>query len=116
MRTKRDPGIWLRCLAGSLLLSAASAAAEEIVIANLSVGTEAIAAGELESIFLGKSTRIGGERVEIAVLSDGVTHADFLTSYVRKNPKQFLSHWRKICFTGKGSMPVTFVTEPELVA
>ena len=108
-------GVAIGALLGSLL-AAVPVAAREIVIANESISAPSISAGDLERVFLGKSTKIRGDRVEIAVLSEGVTHAEFLTSYLHKNPRQFLSHWRKMCFTGKGSMPVSFASERELAA
>jgi ABC-type phosphate transport system substrate-binding protein len=108
----------LRSLGAALLalLLAVPAVADQIVIANASVPVDTVEATNLERVFLGKSTRVDGQRVGIVVLSGGATHAGFLTSYLGKNPQQFLSHWRKLCFTGKGTMPSTCRTEEELVA
>ncbi len=103
-------------LAGLMLSIAIPASAGQIVIANESVPVDAVGANNLERVFLGKSTKMEGAKVGIAVLAEGATHSEFLTSFLKKNPKQFLSHWRRICFSGKGTMPTTFTTEEELVA
>lgn len=99
-----------------LLLSAARANAGQIVIAHESVAADSLPVENLERVFLGKSTKLDGQRVGLVVLAGGATHDGFLTSYLKKSPKQFLSHWRKLCFTGQGTMPSTAGSESELVA
>ncbi|MBZ0267773.1 hypothetical protein K8I85_06425 [bacterium] len=108
-----------RSAAAALLLAgalAAPASAAQVVIANQSVPMDTVATESLRRVFLGTTTKVDGQKVGIAVLADGETHSGFLTSYLHRNPKQFLSHWRRICFSGKGTLPPTFQTEAELVA
>lgn len=117
MKTRNRKLIPLAALVAFVLPpSAPAATAGQIVIANESVAADSLPVENLERVFLGKSTKIDGERVGLVVLAGGATHNGFLTSYLKKSPKQFLSHWRKLCFTGQGTMPSTAESESDLVA
>jgi ABC-type phosphate transport system substrate-binding protein len=98
-----------------LPITASAATAGQIVIANESVVADSLAMENLERVFLGRGMKVDGQRVGVVVLAGGETHQGFLASYLKKNPRQFLSHWRKLCFTGQGTMPSTARTESELV-
>lgn len=114
MMTKRL--VTLLTIAIVTVLFGVAAQAGEIVIVNESIAASSADAKTIQQVFLGRSTKIDGDRVGIAVLEGGATHAGFLTDIVKRNPKQFLSHWRRLCFSGKGTMPRTFFTEDALVA
>ena len=119
MRTQRTLVLMLAATLGLPVsgFDARPVMAEEIIIANPAFDVESVDAKTLGRVFLGKTSRLEGEKVEVVVLQEGsATHANFLTSYVKRNPKQFLSHWRKLCFSGKGILPKAFETEEELVA
>lgn len=100
-----------------LILFASAADAGAIVIANKGVGISSMDGATLEKIFLGTTKKLStGEKVVLGTLKGGPTHEDFLKTYVSKSPAQFLSHWRKLCFSGKAGLPEAFETDADVVA
>ena len=71
---------------------------------------------DLQKVFLGRSSELGGKRVVLATLQDGTPHKEFTDSYLQMTPQQFTNHWRKIVFSGTGKEPHSFKSEAELVA
>ena len=117
MRINRMSRAGSALLFGSLLLGFAmtSALAAEVVIANSSVGAAQVDKGTLQSLFLGKTSRLGDAGVTVATLQQGAVHDAFLQAYVGRSPQQFLSHWRKLVFSGQGTQPPAFASEQEMV-
>jgi ABC-type phosphate transport system substrate-binding protein len=100
----------------ALLELASSAVAATVVIANEDVSADAIAKRELQKIFLGRSTRFGGQKLVVVRLGNGACHEAFTEDYLQMTPQQFTNHWRKIVFSGTGKEPHAFDSEGELVA
>lgn len=91
-------------------------AGDAIVVANRSVGVDRIDRATLKSLFLGKKKKWdNGSKAVIVVLRQGDVAEAFFKTNVSKTPKQFLTYWKKMVFTGKGSMPRLFESEEELV-
>jgi ABC-type phosphate transport system substrate-binding protein len=90
--------------------------AEEAVFVH---GTSAIASlsdDDLKGYYLGKKASWpDGSKVVVVVLKDGSSH-DNLMKILGKNTSQFSTGWKKLVFTGKGSMPEQVANEDELVA
>lgn len=81
------------------------AAAEETLIVNSAVGITMIDEDTFKEIYLGKKTSWDdGSRVVVVVLKDGPTH-EHLLQRLNKSSPQFLTGWKKLVFTGKGTMP-----------
>lgn len=100
-----------------VLLGAGSAVAGPILIAHPGVPAGALSAGDVQSVFLGKTANwTDGSSVKLCSLSDGPTADAFLKDVVKKSPKQFSTFWKKAVFSGTGEMPAEFGTEAELVA
>jgi len=93
---------------------AAPADAAKVIVNGIDAG--AVDSDTVKQVFLGKSTKVDGQKVTFAVLKSGPTHDEFLSNVVGKSPSQFLSYWRKLAFSGKGSMPEEFGSEDALVA
>ena len=96
--------------------TALPASAANKVITNADVDAGEVNAEVVKNVFLGKSTKVGDTKVTFAVLKGGPAHESFLSDVVGKSPSQFLSYWRKLAFSGKGSMPEEFESEDALVA
>ena len=97
--------------------AALPAHAGEVVIANADLGVTNIDGDTVKNVFLGKTTKLdNGKKVNFAILSGGPAHEAFLGTVVGKTPSQFLSYWRKLAFSGKGTMPQEFDSEEALVA
>ena len=93
------------------------AMAEEISIVKEGHSVETVTAKELKRMLLGKSKRWkNGDKVVLSTLKDGESHDRFIRKYAGKTPKQFTNYWRKMVFSGKGTMPKSFESEDELIA
>lgn len=106
----------LTALLGLTLLATAGQAGV-VVIANSGAGLSEVDAGTLEKIFLGTTKKLdSGQKVVLGTLKEGPAHEDFLKTYLSKSPAQFLSHWRKLCFSGKAKLPDAFESDADVVA
>jgi len=106
--------VYLRILALALLI--AGARAEDTVIVNPSLQLAALDEDTLKDIYLGKKTSWDdGSRVVVVVLKEGPSH-DHLLQRLNKSSPQFLTGWKKLVFTGKGTMPEMVESEEALVA
>lgn len=105
---------YLRILAIALLI--AGAVAEDTVIVNPALPLTALDDEALKDIYLGRKTAWDdGSRVVVVVLKEGVSH-DHLLQRLNKSAAQFLTGWKKLVFTGRGTMPELVESEDALVA
>jgi ABC-type phosphate transport system substrate-binding protein len=78
---------------------------EETLIVNTSVALSSIDEDSFKEVYLGKKTAWDdGSRVVVVVLKEGPTQ-DHLLMKLNKSSSQFLTGWKKLVFTGKGTMP-----------
>ncbi len=90
------------------------AAETAIVNGNSTIGV--LSEDEFKEYFTGKkSTWPDGSRVIVLTLKSGNSH-EALLKKLGKNESQFVTGWKKLVFTGKGSMPEIRNTEPDIVA
>lgn len=106
----------LRLLAVVLLTLPVCLLAAETVIVSPKNGAATLSNDEMRDLFLGaKTSWSDGAKVLVAVLKSGPSH-DALMKSLDKNQSQFNTTWKRVIFTGKGSMPQQFDSEDELVA
>jgi hypothetical protein len=87
-----------------------------IIIANKSVKSSEVTAGDLKDVFNGDKTSFSdGSHVAPVTLKEGAVHDAFLKKYVGKGDAAFRAAWRSLVFSGQGSMPKTFDTEAALI-
>jgi ABC-type phosphate transport system substrate-binding protein len=97
--------------------AAATNAAEVALIANPNAPESVLSPDEVQQIFLGRKTRWSDNRkIHFAVLNGGPVHEAFLKQYIGKTPSQFDVYWKKMVFTGKGSLPKSFSAPEDLAA
>ncbi len=118
---KKNAVRWLRALllAAGLLSSASSRAlAHDVnVIANASVMTGTISAGELRRVFLQEGSSLAnGTRVEPVLEKDGLVHKAFLQQYIGRTQEDLQTYYRALVFTGRGSMPKVLGSDAEVIA
>ena len=90
--------------------------AEEAVLVNSTTAIITISEDDLKNYYLGKrSSWPDGSKVTVVVLKDGASH-EILMKKLGKSTSQFNTGWKKLVFTGKGSMPEQVSSEDELVA
>src|SRR5579863_751595 len=97
---------------------ALSARAVEVkIIANQSVTTDSISAGELKSVFLLQRKALqDGSMVVPVVQKSGATQESFLREFMDRNPEEIRTYYYGLVFTGKGLMPKGFHSDAEVVA
>ena len=48
-------------------------------------------------------------------MKEGEIHEQFIREVIRKSLNAYMNYWRKMIFTGKGVMPVSFETNKEIL-
>ncbi len=101
-----------------LLVCAGAATGEELVIiANPDLPGSSLDAKGLQRIYMGKQTRWSNDEAIVPVmLKAGPVHEAFVEAYLDRSPHRFVTYWRQMIFTGKGTPPRSFASEEELVA
>ena len=95
---------------------APTVSAEETVLVNGASALTTISDDDLKDYYLGKKAMWpDGSKVTVVVLKDGASH-ESLMKKLGKSTSQFSTGWKKLVFTGKGSMPEQVGSEDELVA
>ena len=97
----------------------ASSLAEDdipIIIGNRNLPFDTLTRQQLVDIFIQKKTMWeDNEKLSVVLLEGGDTHKLFLKTYLGKSPIQYTLYWKKLVFTGKGHIPITFRTERNLM-
>ena len=97
------------CVTGWMLFSTAYADDGYVVICNAKNPIDSISNVDLMNIFLGKKVSWDdGKKITFVTLKEGESNKQFLRDHVKKNPQQFKNYWKKMLFTGKGSIPKAF--------
>jgi ABC-type phosphate transport system substrate-binding protein len=87
-----------------------------VVVANKSVKSADISAGDLKDVYSGdKSSLKDGSHVIPVTLKGGAIHEAFLKKFIGKNDPAFRAAWRSLVFTGQGSMPRSLDTEADML-
>ncbi len=98
-----------------LLTLATWGTAADMVVINAASGINQLTDDQLKDVFLGKRTTWeDGSKVIVVVVKTGPS-ATALLARLGKNSQQFQTGWKKLVFTGKGSMPETAATDDAAV-
>jgi hypothetical protein len=113
MRSKRATRVFVLFV----LLGSARAWAQDVtIVANKTVKASQISQGQLHDLFTGTRSRFAdGSRAVPVVLRGGPVHEVFLRNHVGDSPDEFRNRWRKMVFTGEGSMLKDFASEAALL-
>jgi hypothetical protein len=103
-------------LASFLFTAAPGLPAEIKVIANPSVSSSSISAGELKEVFLLTKNSVGGGHAEPVLEKGGAAHEAFVKEYLGKTDTALQTYYRSLIFTGKASMPKTLGADADVVA
>lgn len=87
-----------------------------VIISHKDVVQSVLTRNDVVQIFTGRQTRWDdGQKIHFAILKTGAIHQSFLKKFLKKTESQFKIYWRKVMFTGKGSIPKSFATVEELI-
>ena len=90
--------------------------ADMVIIAHQDVPKNTVSAKELQEMFLGKRFQwSNNSAVHPATVKEAKLHEAFLERYIKKSPSQWITHWKRMVFTGNGTPPEQFVSEQELL-
>lgn len=107
----------LLCALLALLTWVGTASAGEIVIAHPDFSADALDEATLRDLYLGKTVKApGGDKVHITILANSPASESFFKAILAKTPAQFLNSWRKLSFSGRGTMPISVDTDAEMIA
>ncbi len=99
-----------------MLITCLSLGAAESIVAHPSTQIANMNESEFNYYFTGKKTTWpDGSRVIVVIVTGSKSHEKLMTQ-LGKNEYQFMSGWKKLVFTGRGSMPLSTKSEEELVA
>lgn len=92
-------------------------AAGVVFITHPATAEAAVSADEAKNILLGNKTKWGsGPNIKLVILTEGPVHDEVIKDHTQRTADQFDKHWKKLVFTGKGSMPATGKTDAEIIA
>lgn len=99
-----------------MLLPALSAAGDLVLIGNPSLRESTLRKKDVKNIYLGKK-RVwkDGTKIVFAIQTEKDLLKLFLKEYVGKSPSQYDNFWRNRIFSGKGSSPLTFDGNQEMI-
>jgi TonB family protein len=87
------------------------------IVANLNVKTNEISTREIRSVFMQEIHALSdGTRVEPVVRRRRSTPDVFLKEFLGQSDDAFEKYYQILVFTGRGSMPKAFGSDPEVVA
>lgn len=110
-----DCRVYLRILV--LALPFVAVPAEDTVIVHPGLPLSGLDEEALKDIYLGRKTAWDdGSRVVVVVAITDGTSQEHLLSRLNKSSSQFLTGWKKLVFTGKGTMPELVEGEDALIA
>ncbi|MDY0359978.1 MAG: hypothetical protein RBR08_00840 [Desulforegulaceae bacterium] len=90
-------------------------AADILVIANKGVSSSSLSKDELKRIYLGKLSRWeNGDKVNFCLVKSDLME-DFCQQYIGQSAMNYLKHWKKLVFTGKGSMPPFYDKDEDVI-
>lgn len=104
-------------LAFALFFVSASfvSAADILVIANKGVTSSSLSKDQLQRIYLGKLSRWeNGDKVNFCLIKSDLME-NFCQQYLGQSAMNYLKHWKKLVFTGKGSMPPFYEKDEDVI-
>ena len=91
--------------------------ADVIIITYSGVEETSLSKKEIKEIFLGSRVQWRDRsKIRPVLLNKEEVLKDFLKNYVNKTEVQYLNHWKRMVFTGKGKSPKRFKSTAELIA
>jgi len=97
--------------------SLGTAFADVIIITYPGVEETTLSKKDIKEIFLGSRVQWRDRsKIRPVLLNEEEVLKEFLKIYVKKTEDQFLNHWKRMVFTGKGKSPKRFKSPAELIA
>ena len=76
-----------------------------------------VTADDVKQILLGSLAKWrGGQVVKLVVLTDGAVHTKVIRDFTQRTPEQFDKFWKRLVFTGAGTLPAQAKSDAEVIA
>lgn len=99
-----------------LIAACGAIAAADTVVVNPSVEVAALSDDQFKDIYLGRKTSWDSGAKIVVVLAENGPANDALMAKLGKSGSQFTTGWKKLVFTGKGTMPEMVKDEAAVIA
>ncbi|MCP4703209.1 MAG: phosphate ABC transporter substrate-binding protein [candidate division Zixibacteria bacterium] len=114
---KHNTRLIFTVLALCLMAMAVAQAGEIVVIVNPASSISKATSGEIEKVFMGKSSSVEGTKVvPVDQKSKSPARADFSDKILGKTVKKVTNFWKKQVFSGKGEPPKRFEDDAKVIA
>lgn len=105
-----------RIMFSLLLMLAAAARAEPVVVVSANSNLDALTQDEVRQIFNGQTRRVSGISVKpLDLPSRGNARDAFYQQVLGKSAEQMKSYWARMIFTGRGMPPREVSSDQEMV-
>ena len=99
-----------------LLMLAAAAQAEPVVVVSANSNLDALTQDEVRQIFNGQTRRVSGVSGKpLDLPSRGSARDDFYQQVLGKSAEQLKSYWARMIFTGRGMPPREASSDQEMI-
>jgi ABC-type phosphate transport system substrate-binding protein len=106
-----------RCLAAAALgLTVALSAQAGSVIVSADSPESSMDEAKVQSLFLGRETKVGGTAVALVFQKPGAAREKFDADVLGKPGAQLTAHWSRLIFTGRAKQPEEAGSDAEVVA
>ena len=90
--------------------------ADVMFVVNKSVTLDTLNKTDIKKIFLGDSlVWPNGEEIKIVTREKSDIQKEFTKTYTQKSESQFSNYWRRLMFSGKGTIPKSFSSDKEII-
>jgi len=105
------------CAVICLMSMALATAGEVVVIVNPASSVSKATSGEIEKVFMGKTSSISGKAVSpVDQKAKSTARADFSDKILGKAVKKVTDFWKKQVFSGKGQPPKQLADDAKVIA
>jgi len=92
-----------------------AAASDILVVANKGVESSSLSKDQLQRIYLGKLSRWdSGDKVNFCLVKTDLLEK-FCQEYLSQSARNYFKYWKKLVFTGKGSMPPFYDKDEDVI-
>jgi len=100
----------------SLLITAATISAGEIVIVNTNNEDNILTKREVQQIYLGRNAFWeNGDKIVVTTYENTPLQSEFMLKYLNKSGRNFMLYWKQLMFTGRGVLPQVFSSEEDMI-
>lgn len=99
-----------------LCLGTIARAQDASFVVNKDTKVASLTADDAKNILLGNKLKFDdGTNIKLVVLTDGPVHEKVVRDYTQRSTDQFDKFWKRLVFTGKGTMPTQCKSDADVI-